>query len=211
MNSFVGEAIVVNTPQLFASIGYLTFNLLITSMVMTAECNDFATHRKTLRVSQPRGQQRSTYYLQLPYRCAIPLMLVSSALHLLISQSIFLANLIVYDVSGVEAPDLNVIAQGWSPIAIIFTLIFIGLMFISLLIVGWHRTYSKEMPLMRSKSLYISAACHPPKESKNAALGPIGFGVMEEDTPGQWRAAFTSYRNTALLSSKVPTQRARRR
>lgn len=48
-----------------------------------------ATTRKGLRVTAPRGEQRSSYFLQLPYRWAVPLMIVSGALHWLMSQTIF--------------------------------------------------------------------------------------------------------------------------
>jgi hypothetical protein len=60
-----------------------------------------AYHRKGLRVSEnPRGAQRSTYFLQLPYRYAIPLLIVSSAMHWMVSQSLFLVTVLRYQPGG---------------------------------------------------------------------------------------------------------------
>lgn len=58
-------------------------------------------------VTYPKGQQRSTYYLQLPYRYVIPLMILLVAMHFLTSQSIFLARLQYWDWTG------GIISQGF--------------------------------------------------------------------------------------------------
>ena len=184
-------------------------------MVMTAECNDFALHRKTLRISQPRGKQRSTYYLQLPYRYAIPLMIMCGVLHWLISQSLFLVELLVQGLDGKRKPDNDITACGWSPVALLFVLLLGGLMLLALLLVGGLRRYSVEMPIMRSHSLRISAACHPPKkegcEEEEVALQPIQYGVVEDgegEEAGQWRACFTSREDVVPLTTKVSCLRA---
>ena len=57
-------------------------------------------HTALLRVTEPCGLQRSTYYLQLPYLYAIPLLIVSTLLHRLVSQSIFIAHIAVYERRG---------------------------------------------------------------------------------------------------------------
>ncbi|KAL6714604.1 hypothetical protein ACLMJK_008029 [Lecanora helva] len=54
-SSMVGIALLSNSPQLFLSMVYVSLNLLITSMIMTSEYNDFAVERKPLRVSEPKS------------------------------------------------------------------------------------------------------------------------------------------------------------
>lgn len=77
-------------PQVLASIAYFLYNKILTYMLLTAEYNDYAEHCKPLRVSWPKGLQRSTYYSSLPYRYSIPLFVAHTALHGLISQRLFL-------------------------------------------------------------------------------------------------------------------------
>lgn len=48
-----------------------------TSMLTAAEWAQFAVTRKALRVSRPRRGQRSTYWLQLPWKYSLPLLAVS--------------------------------------------------------------------------------------------------------------------------------------
>jgi hypothetical protein len=88
--SYIGTLIVVNLPQLILSFIYLTVNALHTQLQVEHEWNSYARGYAPLRVSYPVGKQVSTYRLQLPYRYSIPLLIISVALHYLVSQSIFL-------------------------------------------------------------------------------------------------------------------------
>lgn len=57
-------------------------------MLLAHEWSAYFTKHKSLRVlSSRQGQQRSTYFLQLPYRYAILLLFLSTLLHWLTSQS----------------------------------------------------------------------------------------------------------------------------
>jgi len=60
-------ALVANMPQVIVSYFYMAFNSLLTCMVSGHEWLQYAKNRRPLRVSSPEGQQKSTYYLQLPY------------------------------------------------------------------------------------------------------------------------------------------------
>lgn len=51
------------------------------------------------------GQQRSTYRLQLPYVYGVPLVIISSGLHWLVSQSLFLARVTMFDSLDVKDGD----------------------------------------------------------------------------------------------------------
>lgn len=87
----LGNVILANALQLILSVLYFTYNGLFTAMCAAVEWSRFALHRKGLWVSKaPTGSQRSAYFLQLPYRHSVPLMLASGALHWLVSQSIYL-------------------------------------------------------------------------------------------------------------------------
>ncbi|KAJ4007572.1 hypothetical protein NW752_010237 [Fusarium irregulare] len=83
---------VANTPQLILSICYLAYNGLFTRMLAEFEWSKYSVEFRTLRVTEPRGSQNSTYRLQLPYRFSIPLMVVSITLHWLYSNCIYVSN-----------------------------------------------------------------------------------------------------------------------
>lgn len=65
--------LIANSPQALLSFLFLTYNGLFTCMLLADEWSGHAKERKTLRVTSPIGQQRSTYRLQLPYKYSIPL------------------------------------------------------------------------------------------------------------------------------------------
>ncbi|KAL8635766.1 MAG: hypothetical protein Q9228_006781, partial [Teloschistes exilis] len=119
--------LLANLPQLFLSFLYLAYNALFTYMLLAQEWSGYAHHRKPLRVTWPKGTQRSTYRLQLPYTYGIPLMVFSGALHWLVSQSIFLARVTVFDPSGAEDTKYSISTCGYSNIAIV-TVILVGVL-----------------------------------------------------------------------------------
>ncbi|KAL6712953.1 hypothetical protein ACLMJK_009508 [Lecanora helva] len=164
-----------DSPQLLLSFLYLNYNGLFTAMLLGREWNAYATHRKPLRVTSPRGQQRSTYWLQLPYRYSIPLLLASAALHWLVSQSLFLAYVTSLDHN--EKPSKIIATCGYSNIAIIFMIILGSLLVLLALGQGFWRL-NPIMSLARSCSAAISAACHPPEGDTDAALRPVKWGVV---------------------------------
>ena len=130
-DSIWANVIIVNIPQLCLSFVYFFVNGLFTSMLLTVEYNDYATIRKGLRVSAPDGHQRSTYYLQLPYRYAGTLIVLSALLHWLVSQSLFLVRITEYDVAGNPISSLtggDLVGHGCSGIALVFTVILSGRM-----------------------------------------------------------------------------------
>ena len=99
----INQAILTaNLPQTILSFLYLTYNSLFTCMLSGHEWSLFSHHHRTLRVTSPRPGQRSTYWLQIPYTYAIPLMTLSGLLHWLTSQSIFLAKVDVWKPFGIE-------------------------------------------------------------------------------------------------------------
>jgi hypothetical protein len=78
-------------PQLMLSIGYMALNGLITRMATEYEWSMFSVNFRALRVTDPIGQQKSTYRLQLPYRWSIPVITLSAILHWVYSNSIYVS------------------------------------------------------------------------------------------------------------------------
>ena len=93
----------------------------------------------------PQGEQRSSYFLQLPYRYAIPLLGFSAVMHWLVSQSIFLVIVERY-------------TCGWSPLAVLFVICG-GVLMITGAIGMGLRKYQPGMPLGGTNSAVIAAAC----------------------------------------------------
>lgn len=78
-------------PQLMLSIGYMALNGLLTRMAAEYEWSMFSVNFRALRVTDPIGQQKSTYRLQLPYRWSIPIIALSAILHWVYSNSIYVS------------------------------------------------------------------------------------------------------------------------
>jgi hypothetical protein len=189
-SGFVGGVLLANLPQLILSAVYSIFNRVITTFALSAELNHFALRRKGLRVSVvPQGDQKSEFFLQLPYRFALPVMLFSGILHWLCSQSFFLVSIIEESQVLGGATNSTLVSQssenltwGYSPQAILILAILIMLMFIILIGFGLMH-FKSNMPMSGSCSAVISAMCHlPPNEDGiGAALGPLMWGVTVEE------------------------------
>ena len=150
--------LLANLPQTILSFLYLTYNSLFTCMLAGHEWSLFSHHHRTLRVTSPRPGQRYTYWLQIPYTYAIPLMTLSGLLHWLTSQSIFFARLEVSDPFGRET-FVAISGVGYSCIAIIFVLTFGILALLAAAGMGFKR-FSAEITTVGCCSAAISAACH---------------------------------------------------
>ena len=177
-----------NLPQVVLSFLYLMYNGLYTCMLQGHEWSNYAHERKTVRVTSPVGKQRSTYYLTLPYTYAVPLLFFSGLLHWLVSQSLFLVSITMYD--GDQVVD-NITTCGYSCIAIIFVLIVGSTLLLAGVALGFRR-YKPGMPLASSCSAAISAACHPPADDVGAAVLPLMWGVVDDDIDGVGHCSFTS-------------------
>ncbi|CAZ83959.1 unnamed protein product [Tuber melanosporum] len=150
--------LLANVPQTILSFLYLTYHSLFTCMLLGHEWSLFGHHHRTLRVTSPRPGQCSTYWLQMPYNYAIPLMVLSGLLHWLASQSIFLARVEIRD--PLERPTPATISTiGYSCIAIIFALT-LGILALLAAIGMGYRPLASEITAAGSCSAAISAACH---------------------------------------------------
>ena len=177
----IGNVLIANLPQVILSMIYYTYNSLFTCFLAGREWSSYARTRKGLRVSaKPKGQQRSTYFLQLPYRVAFPLMILSGALHWLTSQSIFLVS-VQEQVNGTPDNDDEFLTCGYSPPAILAVVI-IGCFMVAIVSFFGTRTFKGGMPIVATSSACISAHCHLPERERDigAECRKVRWGVTDE-------------------------------
>ncbi|KAL6709804.1 hypothetical protein ACN47E_000589 [Coniothyrium glycines] len=195
--TIMGGILLANAPQALLTYLYLAFNALYTNMFVAREWSSYSTQRKTLRVTMPTGQQRDTYWLNVPFRFAIPLTVLSGLFHWLTSQSIFAVRITVLDAHNRNVVANQISTCGYSPIAIILTTILGSLIAIGGVIMARFK-YPVGMPLAGSCSAAISAACHPSFDDLDASLLPLQWGAVTHDknerseTEGVGHCCFTS-------------------
>ncbi|KAG8525641.1 uncharacterized protein KY384_000401 [Bacidia gigantensis] len=179
-NRLLGFVLLANLPQGMLSILYLLYNSILTCMLMEKEYQSYARERKPLRVSNPVQGQKATYYLQLPFRYAIPLIILSGVMHWLISQAFFIAHIVAYDSLGERDLYSDIITCGYSPIGIIFTLI-LGVLMLACLAIISFRKIELVMPVAKNRSFAIRDACHRLSNDTNAANLPIMWGIIHDE------------------------------
>lgn len=165
--------------------------------MLNSEWASFSLHRKGLRVSSsPQVFQRSTYFLQLPYRFAIPLMFFICTTHWLCSQSMFLVGILV---DGEQ----QVVTVGYSPLAIICLNGLCVAMILLAFVVG-NRRLKTSIPSPGTCSAFISAMCHVSGDElgEEAAMLPVKWGVTSFDGVDQDGEAYghcsISYRKVSM-------------
>jgi hypothetical protein len=194
-----------NLPQVILSFLYLMYNGLYTSMHMAHEYGGYATERKALRVTTPRGTQRSTYWLQLPFTYGVPLIIASATLHWLTSQSIFLARVSVWtNGDQAEKPISIASAVGYSPAPILCTVV-LGFCMLVVVIGMGARKLPSSIPLAGSCSMALAAAAHRPPSDVDAPFLPVKWGVVREsdDAEGVGHCCFTSEEVTEPQEGKL--------
>ncbi|KAJ4318189.1 hypothetical protein N0V94_004555 [Neodidymelliopsis sp. IMI 364377] len=183
-----GGILLANAPQAALSYLYLAFNALYTNMFVAQEWSTYMTERKPLRVTSPVGQQRSTYWLNVPFRYAIPMTILSGLFHWLASQSIFLVQITITN-SKTRAEYDKISTCGFSPLAIILCTILGSIIALGGFVIGRFR-YAAGMPVAGSCSAAISAACHPLPEDTDASVLPVQWGAVSHgDRSGEGAAA----------------------
>ena len=191
----ISNVVVANTPQILLSFLYLNYNGLMTVMSLAHEWSRYGIRRNGLRVSTtPKGAQRTTYFLQLPYRFGIPIIAITGTLHWLISQSIFLVSveaIMLVPSQDAVLGDPNIwdtaapqyfMTCGYSPAAILASIVVASLLLLWIVGMGFMRLPS-SMPVAASCSAAIAAACHVPIEEIDecSAEKEVMWGDMGED------------------------------
>lgn len=88
-------------------------------MLVANEWDRFGETRKSLRVTEPQGLQRSTYSASVPLKYGIPVIFSFGLLHYTISQSVFVVCLTRFFSNGMEDVANRSVTAGYSCIAII--------------------------------------------------------------------------------------------
>ncbi|KAJ5859232.1 hypothetical protein N7534_004509 [Penicillium rubens] len=199
-SSLVANTIIANTPQVVFSILYFSSNGIFTIMALANEWSYHALKRKGLRVSTlPRGSQRSSFFLSLPYRYSLPLLTLSGILHWLISQSFYLVSIKSYGIGLTREPADDTTTCGYSPAVILSTLSVGVAMLVCLVLMSFKRLKS-GMPVAGSCSLAIAAACHPSLSGLDTmeetagidATLPLKWGVEMPECDGVGHCALSS-------------------
>ncbi|KAI0140020.1 hypothetical protein F4776DRAFT_677265 [Hypoxylon sp. NC0597] len=140
--------LVANLPQFLLSYCFYSYNTLVTRLLAEKEFNSYSVApHKPLRVSYPKGDQVSTYWLQLPYQYSVPLLIASASLHWLASNSLF-----IYASQGA--------VLGFSPLKIVgLSIACLVLASIPILYATFY-TLPGDMVVGACDSLVLSAACH---------------------------------------------------
>jgi hypothetical protein len=212
-NDLISNAILANLPQVILSMLYFSYNALFTSFLLSHEWVSYAHKKKGLRVSwRPIGAQRTEYFLQLPYRFGVPLMVLSGILHWLVSQAIFLVAIDFYDVFGkpqIDKSEFNPGSMktcGYSPIAIITVIIFGSLMVLGIVAFGFV-PYKQGMPLAGNSSMAISAACHLDErldpDGAAVAVDKVQWGVVSVGEDGVGHCSFSTKEVTRPVEGDV--------
>jgi hypothetical protein len=209
----IGCVLLANLPQALLSISYIMYNGLYTGMHLAHEYSGYAVERKSLRVTEPRGNQRSTYWLQLPYTYGVPLIVSSATLHWLVSRSIFLARVTIWDDGDDETPVyatgrneheyVTASAVGYS-CAPILCVILLGAIMLAVAVMIGLRKLPSHIPIASTCSAAIAAAAHRPENDVDASVLPVKWGVVvESDAEGVGHVCFTSKEVTALKNGRL--------
>lgn len=148
-------------------------------MLVAREYESFSKKFQGLRVSRPQGAQRSTYWLRLPYRYAIPLMVIMILVHWLLSRALYLVSIRVYDIAGKKDLTRQYLIQSKSALALLLVFI-LGTVMLIALIVLMQRKLSTDMPLLGTCSLAINAACHADPGDEDAATKRSRYGSIND-------------------------------
>lgn len=168
-------ALIANAPQAVLSFIYMIYNTFFTLMYVGEDWDMYGAYTATtrhklrlaakkqthryLRVSDPKGSQKSTHFLNLPYRFAVPLIIASGLLHYLMSQTLYLANISVINRDGSLPRTDEITTVAFAPMGMV-GLIIIAIVMIIVLVANSLRHFGGQMPIVGSNSAAISASCH---------------------------------------------------
>ncbi|KAI0388611.1 hypothetical protein F5Y17DRAFT_452151 [Xylariaceae sp. FL0594] len=198
-NVFVGirfpnllvAVLAANSPQLLLSFCYLAYNDLFTRLQLAREWAQYGERFHPLRVTDPKGHQKSTYWLQLPYRYSVPLMAFSIALHWILSNSlyVFISTGGFYPSTGIgigitattdtslPANTVVYVAYSLKPLLTLLILSCVSTVVPPLLSL---KRLPAGMTIPGSNSFAISAACHVSRIS-HAVTNRL---IADADSPG---------------------------
>ncbi|KAI0466191.1 hypothetical protein F4859DRAFT_527465 [Xylaria cf. heliscus] len=194
-HTFIPSVLIANSPQILFSLCYIALNSLFTYFCVATKWERFASNYIPLRVTEPNGEQKSSYLLQLPYQYSLPIMSLSILFHWLISNTIYVVvseggkefSPVVHETfsrltetikgylfstlySGTKNPDLpnTAVLLGYSPKSLIALTIVGSIVIITPLAFGFKRL-SSDIVVVGTNSRLILMAC---RVSTQSSLDP---------------------------------------
>ncbi|KAJ4394976.1 hypothetical protein N0V85_006732 [Neurospora sp. IMI 360204] len=193
--------LLASTPHIFLSLTYLFFNNILTKMVAEREWQSFfhggtgsesgkkktwmpgvrrkgqetqpspTPKTKTLRTSQPRGSQRSIFFLSLPYRYALPFVVVFSVMHWLMSQCLYFTEVDFVDLDGTTLDKSNPTTStlGYSTWAMFWVIVLGTLSWVAILGLGGARRRREG-----------GDGDEEEEGETDIAAGPLSWGVIRQ-------------------------------
>ncbi|KIW00772.1 uncharacterized protein PV09_07752 [Verruconis gallopava] len=159
--STIGMAVLANLPQIFLAMVWLLYMGIITTMFLASDWARYSSRAQSLMVSSPKGEQRSMWFLGAPFAYGSVLLVLQIILHWLISQAIFVISIMIYNPDGSPAQSLSKFVNcGYSPIAIIFSIIGATVIVMSAIALSMRRFPTGAPPVVATCSAAISSACH---------------------------------------------------
>jgi hypothetical protein len=141
-----------NTPQLMIlSLLCLAYNGLFTSLSLArVESLRARDPERPAYVERAQGKQRDKYFLQLPFRYGMPLLMGSILMHWLAGQSLFLVAIEFYETGpggSPQSPPGDTVISGWSPLGITLVVV-VGILMLYVLGIVSRRTLPTAMPVV---------------------------------------------------------------
>ncbi|GAW20118.1 hypothetical protein ANO14919_096140 [Xylariales sp. No.14919] len=186
---------------------------MFTRLAMAREWFSYASSAQPLRVTDPHGEQVSTYRLQLPYRYSVPLLILSTGLHWMVSNT-FYSTIVYGDYFRVLKLAANFKIQGipayinettpklqleHSTSAFLVVIIIVAIFAPVPLLMSLRKIKDSNMVGFPSNSHVMSAACHV---STFAAFPPSGSKRPISDTALK---NSRTVRSAMLISGQVAT------
>ena len=184
--------LLANVPQIIASYWYLMVNSILSTMLAMQEWTSFATEKaKGLRVTRPvegeGSEQRKTYFLSVPFRWAIPSIILAILLHWFCSQMLFLVRIEVIDMQGAVS-GRSTVQPFFSSLAMLCVVLLASMIALSLILLSIFKRYPATAPLAGCCSASIAAACQPGRRgpevfSPGLAQRRLRWGVVRPPGP----------------------------
>lgn len=204
----ISVALLANIPQIFLAAVWLLYMGIMTSMFLASDWAAFGTKAQTLMVSSPRGEQRGTWLLGAPLVYGIPLLVLQIILHWLVSQSIFVISLSVYNPDGsLNQTNPKYLNCGYSPVAIIFTIITSLVLMLGAMGLAFKRFPQGAPPVVATCSAAISAVCHLPDgmQRQDLPYAPLRWGQCGQPQYGVGQCALLPDYSFKMGYAQTPT------
>jgi hypothetical protein len=208
-----GHILFANSFQVLISFLYLFYNNILTCQVAADEFIRFLDKKKgkkALRVSSPKALQRSSFFLSLPWRYGVPQMALFTALHWLVSQSIFVVQTSAYRIAPTmsRVPTTDATRLGFSCVGIFWVVILATSLIATLFGHSYFRKYPTvpaDFPRMATNSAAIDVVCRPAQGDTDAHLLPIWLGVVTYglDYEGEGRVTFSTDKEMKAVDGGV--------